>query len=139
MDEKTFVQAMKKQSIPPFSMLIENIIRQMQGRPPDENPAQIIEIEQARADIMEKQARAAKTEAERLLTIEKIATERLEQQVRLAGIKYDEEELKIRRAEVVAQISKSLNDNDEKPSSKERPGIYREKGMKSNNEEVLNG
>ena len=76
------------------------------------------------------------------LVQEKILTERVEQQVKMKGIEFDEEKLKIERARVVEEMQ-----NDVRKEGLERAKItasakqkgtapYKEKGMKSNNKEV---
>jgi len=78
-------------------------------------------------------AAAKAQEANAQLSMEKIASERIDQQVKLNGIRLDEESLKIKRAELVAGIQKDVADGL-KSTLKNRPG-YNERGMKSNNVE----
>ena len=105
------------------------------------------EVELKMAEARRTIAQAEETEAKKALTAEQIMTERVKQQVALAGTKYDKELLKIKRAEVVAKIEAdikqtkrealSLDIKEMQPRNEENKGIYHEKGAASNNQEVL--
>ncbi len=143
-DDKKFEKDVKSGAVPNFEQLMMNILQLMKGGTgqPEQDP----EYMKAMAEVQKTQAETEKIKADAALSIEKIASERIEQQVKIAGVKYDEEELKIRRAELIATIQRELKGggedgkpkpkgSDETPAAKQRGG-YREQGMKSNNKEA---
>lgn len=97
------------------------------------------EAQRLLADAQRLSSDSERLEAEKALFMEKVLSERVEQQVKLAGIQYDDEFLKIQRAKIVADIKKDILDRDagdEKPSSSPRNARkYRELGARSNNME----
>jgi hypothetical protein len=138
LDDKKFEQELKKGTLPNFEQILMNIadaVNAGEGQQ-QENP----EAEKANAELAKLTAEAQKITAETQLVIEKIVTERVDQEVRMAGIRYDEEELKIRRAELIREIATAQNSEDGRGSdktqaSKQKAG-YQERGMKSNNREA---
>lgn len=137
MDDKAFEREAKNGNVMPFMDVVIAMLQQGQGQQPK---APDPEQEKAFAEARKAIAEAEKTEAEKALTIEKITTERVEQQVRLMGIKYDEEMLKIERAKVVADVEKANKAMEmgekQPPNYKQRQG-YQERGLKSNNKEQV--
>ena len=75
-------------------------------------------------------AEAARFEAEAQLAAQKAITEQVKQQATIAGVEYDNEQLKIDRAKVVAELKK-----DERENRAFGNRIKQERGMKSNNKE----
>lgn len=147
LDDKKFEAAMKKGELPNFENILMNIVeqvKQIEGQMPDQaDPV----AEERNANLAKLTAEAMKIAAETELVKEKIVTERVDQEVRMAGIRYDEEELKIRRAELIKEITAGMNGDqpgngatgkskprpsDKTPAAKERSG-YTESGLKSNN------
>jgi hypothetical protein len=127
LDDKTFQKEAKSGELPRIDTILENIGQAMQGQPaPDP------EEELRNAELAVKTAQALKLSAEKELVVEKIATERINQMVSIAGVKYDAEELKIRRAEMVAKVQQELDAKEEQAKVSAK-GVYREKGLKSNN------
>lgn len=79
-----------------------------------------------------KQAEVEKTLAERDLTVEKVVTERVNQQVALAGIQFDATKLDLERKEVFANIG--AKQTEIASAQENRPG-YNESGLQSNNKQ----
>jgi hypothetical protein len=127
LDDKTFQKEAKSGELPRIDTILENIGQAMQGQPAPDPEAEL-----RNADLAVKTAQALKLSAEKELIVEKIATERINQMVSIAGVKYDAEELKIRRAEMVAKVQQELDAKEEQAKVSTK-GVYREKGLKSNN------
>lgn len=155
--------------IPGFMQMVQMMAGQQQPPSPEMIQSQIeqqklqIESAKAQADIRVKDAQARKTEAEIMLEQEKIATERIEQQIKAKGVQFDEEKLKMTRAEIVAKL-KSMERADKRADAefvsnlKDRQqgrkidvaktvidaqsktntgnGDYRERGLTSNNKDI---
>lgn len=142
MDQKEFKREMERGNIPSFPALLPT-------EEPTPSPAEEMEMEEKIANI-------EKIMAQRALIEEQARTERVEQLVRQAGIGFDEEMLKIKRAELVANLEKQREEekrarteivekikNMRKSATKgggfvskgETRGTtpYREKGLKSDN------
>lgn len=124
LDDKEFKKALEQGKLPDFMAILKKALLQQQGQ------------EQPSPEEMEGQAKVEKLLAERDLIREQIVTERVKQQQVQAGIVFDEEQLKIERAKVVADMKKNVNDFEadmaKTTMAKNKPG-YNEKGMKSNN------
>lgn len=133
-DEKKFEKDVKSGNVPNFQELLMNIAQLMKGGTgqPEQDP----EYMKAMAEVEKTQAETEKIRADAALSVEKIATERIDQQVKAAGMVYDQEQLKIERARLISDIQKELkSDNGGKPmasAQKNKPG-YNEQGMASNN------
>jgi len=97
MDEKEFYQKMKAEEIPPFEALLPQ-----EGEGID--PLQDAELGAKQSDIQKTMAEIAKIQADIALIQEKINTEIVGQQVSLSGVEFDKEQLKIKRAELVAEM-----------------------------------
>ncbi len=119
LDEKQFAKEMKSGDIPRIDVILANFAKTMRGEPSSEDP-----------EVTLNGAKVEKLRAETMLLVEKITSERIDQVVKFAGMKYDEQELKNRRAQVVAQVMKELSAGE--PGNR----VYHERGMKSNNKEV---
>jgi len=141
LDPKIMQQLKMKGQLPNF----QQILMQMQGKPDPKTIEAQAEAKVKEAEVNEKNAKASKTtveaqkvqaeieeiQAKKALTLEQIATERLEQQVKIAGVGFDEEKLKIERAQLVNDIKKRHDEAITK-ISENKPG-YNERGLKSNN------
>ena len=138
-DEKEVGRAVKSGEVP----LFPDVIQSMMGEQPEPQADPSIE-----ADAQLKNAQAQKTIAEMELVREKILTERVLQLVKTKGVDFDEEKLKILRAQVVAEMEAKGRELDNKTiettakasaiSSSEKSkvqGPHREKGLQSNNQE----
>lgn len=125
MKDNDFKRAIRDGQIPKF----QEVIQAVGGgeEPPDQKEMADVAVKQA--EVAEKMAVVRKTDAEAALLGEKANTERVRQQVQLAGVGYDDEELKIRRFEAITK----LKTEKEKTAAEER--AYQERGMKSNNAE----
>jgi hypothetical protein len=121
-----------------------NIVQQVQtaqGQAPEQQDP---EAEIASAELEKIRAEAEKIRADIELVKEKIVSERVDQEVKAAGVQYDQEELKIRRAELMKEFMTSQKEedgdgakgkgSDKTPAAKQKSG-YSEKGLKSNNKE----
>jgi hypothetical protein len=128
MDDKKFAQGLKAGEIPDFTSLLTSLA----GGGTAPSPAPSI-TEEAEAKL--KEAETKKVEMETKLVEEQIMTEQVEQEVAMWGIHYDSEELKNRRAEVVAKIEQATGKEAGVPSGKKRgTRPFRERGMKSDNQ-----
>ena len=134
-------KAVEEGKLPTFPQMIQEMMEGQDQQPQLPSPEEI-EIHKADAEIRETNSKIAKEQADIALVQEKILTERVEQQVKMKGIEFDEEKLKIERARVVEEMQ-----NDVRKEGLERAKItasakqkgtapYKEKGMKSNNKEV---
>lgn len=147
MESKDFQKAVEQGKIKP-------IIPPQQTEPTPEQIAQQLELAEKQAEIQEKQAeiqetvaKVRKLHAEQQLILEKAATERMQQQVAAAGVAFDSEKIKLERAEVAAAIKAKAKDQDldllgkavdlVKSSDKRGTAPFKERGLKSNNQEVL--
>ncbi len=118
-------QMMKDGTVPDFQKLA-GIVGEMMGQQPQgEQPKP-----EEQAEVQLKLAQAKKTEAEGMLIIERIATERLNQEKTIAGVKFDKEKLRIEKAKIIAQTETEIHNMMIKASGQ---GVWNEKGMKSDN------
>jgi len=149
-EKKDIARAVEKGELPPLDTVLQQTYSGQPAPQPPPDPEAMVaqaEVELKMAEARRTIAQAEETEAKKALTAEQIMTERVKQQVALAGTKYDEELLKIKRAEVVAKIEAdikqtkrealSLDIKEMQPRNEENKGIYQEKGAASNNQEVL--
>lgn len=152
-EDKDLEKDLATGNIPPFMDFMQQLMAQMQGKEeqPGADPTAQVELEKAAAEAQKLRAETEKVFAERDLAAEKVLTERVGQQQKLAGIKYDDEILKMERAKVVAAIESEARGHKLETTkmgmdfaakaaatvakgATNRPG-YNEKGMKSNNVE----
>jgi hypothetical protein len=138
MEVKDFERAFEKGEFPSFLAILESMLRQGEAQPPD--PLQELEYQEKEAGIQEKQAKimeadaaVRKTEAEIALIDEKIRSERVEQLVKMEGINFDDQKLKIERARLVNDLAGKIRPDAAKQS--EATMGFTEKGIKSNNED----
>lgn len=153
MDEKKIESAVKEGKIPPFMEVLKAIMQQQPPEKPDPELIKIqIEAKKAEAEIAEIMAKAKETSYKAELAKEKIITERVEQQVKLKGVKFDEAKLKMLRAETVDRIKTSEQERKlgvadavvktgkdvvaSKSTNQNKQGPYAERGLKSNNQDV---
>jgi len=138
---KDLKRELEKGTFPPFTAFLQKLMAEMQGKPEDKS-AEVMELKKLEAEV-------AKTMAERDLTIEKTVTERVDQNVKMAGVSFDEEQLAMNRAKIVSDmenaavadrhegvktgldfVSKAIAKTTSAQTNK--PGMN-EKGLKSNN------
>lgn len=131
-------KAMQKGQIPNFqdvlSDLVSGIQQQEQGGS-IEQQSTILDLESKKADIQNKMAQAQKLEAEKMLTLEKIATEKVEQWVKQHGVALDQEQIKIEKSKIMAELQRNIAMSRKEKivsAQRNRPG-FNEKGMESNN------
>ena len=124
MKDNDFKRAIRDGQVPKFDEVIKAV--QNGEEPPDPKEETDIILKQAEAKA--KMAEAGRLEAEAALAAQKAITEQVKQQVQMAGVEYDNEQLKIDRAKVVADIKKGERENREFGNR-----IKQERGMKSNN------
>jgi len=98
MDKKEFYQKMKAEEIPPFEALLPQ-----QGEQGGD-PIQDAELGGKQSEIRKTLAEIRNIQADIALIEEKINTEIVGQQVSLSGVEFDKEQLKIKRAELVAEM-----------------------------------
>lgn len=139
-DPKEFERQLKAGKVPNLGVLMRQML--LQG-PEPKDELKDLEAKRQKVEITEKEIAA-------LHTAEKIFTERVLQQVRIAGIHYDEQQLEMERAKLAAEIRQRFGLNmpdinlsdvvDGEPGeavehgkpSTSRPG-YNERGAQSNN------
>lgn len=124
MKDTDFKRAIRDGQVPKF----EEVMKAVQTGQPPPDPKEETEILLKQAEARAKMAEAGRMEAESQLAIEKAMTEKVKQQVSLAGIEYDAEQLKIDRAKVVADLQKEERENRSFGNR-----IKQERGMQSNN------
>ena len=133
MEEKEFEQAMKSGDMPMFGQLME----QMQGE--QENPEQQIELATKQAEIEKLGVEIAKADADRILILEKAMSEKVDQAVKIAGIDFDEEQLNLKKAELIQAFTSQDYKNGIEAlklmtqNAQQRGKGYQERGMRSNN------
>jgi hypothetical protein len=134
-EPKDIEKAMKEGQLPPFMDFLKQLLS---GQQPDQGAAaaQQVELRKLQADV-------EKAVAERDLLIEKALTEKVDQQVKLAGVAFDDQTLQMQRAKMVADIEAEAANRhagavktglDFVSKQTNRPG-FNEKGKKSDNVE----
>ena len=125
-DPRQFEQAMKSGQLPNFEQLLS-------GQSPEEEGAEGQNPVADQARMIEAKASAAVKIAQAQLIEEKINTEKIVQEVKSTGMKFDQEKLEIERARLVNEIE---NKKQELASmaNKNKQGPYSESGGTSNNE-----
>ena len=126
MKENDFKRAIRDGQIPKF----EEVMQAVQSGEPPPDPKEESDIMLKQAEARARMAEAARFEAEAQLAAQKAITEQVKQQATIAGVEYDNEQLKIDRAKVVAELKK-----DERENRAFGNRIKQERGMKSNNKE----
>jgi hypothetical protein len=96
MDEKEFKMALHYEDIPPFQLLLQG---QEQG-----DPMQELEMGEKQMNIQKTQAEIQKINLEAALLQAKIQSETVTQQVSMAGIEFDNQNIKIKKAELMSQM-----------------------------------
>ena len=127
-DPKEIEKAIKAGKIPPFPVVLQALLQQGQEQEPQQDPVQA-------AEVQVKMATAQKTMIELELIREKIITERVLQLVKTTGIELDKEKLKIERAKIINDIKSNLQGTEEY-AKKKGQGLFRERGMVSDNEQI---
>jgi hypothetical protein len=100
METKEFERAVEDGEIPPLAALLPGP-EDLEGMGEPQVPPEM------QAEMQKVAAEVAKLDAETRLVEEKIASERVLQQVKLAGIGFDDSKLRIERAKVVSDITNS--------------------------------
>ncbi|MFA5379162.1 MAG: hypothetical protein WC455_25630 [Dehalococcoidia bacterium] len=146
LEMKNIQKAVASGELPP----IQQVLAEIAGTAPPEDTTgrdgevalNNAKVETEMATARKVVAEAEKIEAEKALRAEQVVTERVRQLVAIKGTEYDEEMIKLKRAEVVANIERDISSTEREvetaaaPESR-REGIYEEQGAKSNNEDVL--
>ena len=102
-------KALKAGQLPQFAQIMQQMQAQAQGQPPQQpqvDPATQAEAQLKQAQEQKTMAEIQKIDAERALVIEKINTEKVDQQVKIAGVEFDKEQMEVNRAKTVAEIEK---------------------------------
>jgi hypothetical protein len=134
LDDKKFEKAVQFKAIPTFPEFAQQMKPEGQNQGPD--PTTVMDLEEKKANIAKTYQEAALVKANEALVVEKMLTEQIDREVKMAGMQYDKEELAIRRAEIVARMKAEKDKLDkDTPSSLDRSGAYQEQGLKSNNVE----
>jgi len=141
-DPKKLMKAIESGEFPSFQEFAQKVAAETQGQP-EQDPAQDAEFQERQAKVKKAMAEAEKALAERDLIIEKTVTERVEQQVKMAGVGFDEEKMEMERAKIVQAIENDAHSRhsegvkmglDLVSAQNNKPG-YNERGLKSNNQE----
>jgi hypothetical protein len=123
MDPKDLAKGLKDGSIPPFQAIMNHLLQAAQqaaGQPPPA-PALTpldqakIALDQAETQVKEATARKIIAETEKVvadqgLIMEKINTEKIDQEVKVKGIEFDEGKLTMDKATTVANITKAAKE-----------------------------
>jgi hypothetical protein len=96
MEERDFERAIEAGEIPPLAALLPGP-EDIDAAEPEMPPDMAAELDKAAAEVQ-------KLQAETRLVEEKIVTEKVDQQVKLAGVQFDEDKLKIERARTISDI-----------------------------------
>ncbi|MBW2623941.1 MAG: hypothetical protein JRD68_13620 [Deltaproteobacteria bacterium] len=134
MDEKDIEKAFEQGSLPTFPEVINTLLSGGDGSghpPPGQESSDSSPVDNAEVEV--KQAQVQKTVMESNLIQEKIVTERVNQQVMIKGVVFDEEKLKIERAKVAADIKTKLSENKAPEAKDKGQGPFRDKSLKSDN------
>jgi hypothetical protein len=114
MDDKEFEKALKSGQLPSINQLL---LPAPEGTDPNQD-----------AEVGVKHAQIEKLRAETQLIMEKIRTEQVEQNVKMAGVELDNEMMKIKRAETVNNIRSRKADEELKQKSLEtNAGLQQQK------------
>jgi hypothetical protein len=141
-DPKKFDSALEQGKLPSFMQAHQQLMAQMQGQPmqPQVDPAMQAEAGLKQAQAQKVMAETKKVDAEIALTMEQINSEKVDQQVKLAGVQFDKEKMTIERARTVADVEDAhRKDTIERgklivSAQKNRPG-FNEQGLESDNQE----
>jgi hypothetical protein len=124
---KDIQKGIESGEMPSFIDLLKQVMSQGQQRV---DQAQEAEMTAKQVEFQKISAEIEKLIAEKELTVERSISEKVDQQVKLAGIGFDKEKMSIERAALVskidAEVVASMQGN--------KPG-YNERGIKSNNME----
>lgn len=170
MDEKEVERGLKEGRLPQFMQ----IVQQMAGQEPPPDPEMVkaqleqqklqlegqkvqlegqkiqIDTEKTRADIQKLIAEAQRTAAEVELIKQKIESEATERQIKVAGVEFDRENIKIEKAKAVAAIQAQseqirtakiktgadIAEKQENIRMRNDKGGYDDRKIRSNNETV---
>jgi hypothetical protein len=108
-DPKDLQKALEKGEIPPFMAFMQSLMAKMQGQQPGPDAAATAQM----GEMKKIEAEVAKVAAEIKLIEEKAVTERVNQTVSMAGVDFDAESMKIKRAEVVHQMEEDAKGHHE--------------------------
>lgn len=136
MDDKEFEKAVEKGEIPSFAAVLQAAQSAREGAPPPADPGAQIAQAELQIKNMEAQAKARKMEMERLLTAEKIVSERVKQWQIAFGVQFDQQKLDIMRAQVYKELEQQEFDQVKdvvQTAQGLSEGPYNERGLKSNN------
>lgn len=97
MDEKEFKMALHYEDLPPFQMLLQQGAEQ-------QDPMQQVEMQEKQVSMEKTSTEAEKIAWEIELLKEKINTEKVDQQVKMSGMAFDDQNLKIKKAELMSQM-----------------------------------
>lgn len=105
MDEKDFDKALENGELPGIDQVLTPQAQIEGEQEPETSPVDNAEVEL-------KQAQARKVEADIELVMEKIESEKVNQQVALAGVDFDRDKLIIERAKTAADIKRTKKEDD---------------------------
>lgn len=142
-DPKKLQKEVESGNFPSFAQYAQQVMAEMQGQEATD-PAKDADFQKIQTEIKKGMAEAEKIIAERELLVEKTMTEKVTQQVKMAGVEFDKEKLSMERAKLVTDIEKEAAGQHERgiklgmdavaSAQNNQPG-YNERGLKSNNKE----
>jgi len=145
MDDKEFEKAIKEGQIPPFGQVLSQTEGGGVPATPPPSPTEQAEAQKTMAEVEKIAAETDKVDAEAALIAAKIRTEQVDQEVKMAGVGFDQEKIKLERAKTVNDIQSAREGRKidrakiaadlTKSADKKGTAPYKEKGLKSNNEE----
>lgn len=100
-DTKNLQKAIDSGEIPSFPQFMQQMMAEMQGQPPPEDAGKA-------GEQMKLQAEIKKMEAEAALSISKAQTEAVNQQVKIAGVQFDEDKMRLERAKAVSSMESEI-------------------------------
>jgi hypothetical protein len=101
-EPKDIEKALADGQLPPFMDFIKQLLAGLENQGAD--PAQQAQFEAKNQELKKLAAEVEKVVAERDLLVEKAMTEKVDQQVKLAGVQFDDQTMQLQRAKAVAEI-----------------------------------
>lgn len=141
-DPKDVKKMIESGEMATFPQLMEMMIKE--NMPEAEQMAGQQGQQQADPAAEEAAAKARKLDAEAALTAAKVQTEAVKQEVMLAGVKFDEDKMKLERAEAVHKMEENIKQDGREDARVATEAVktinassgYNERGMKSNNVDI---
>lgn len=140
-------RAVEKGELPGFLEVLTALMGSKGNAPPELPISEQMEAAAKKAEAVLKTEQANEVKAKTKLTMEKQRTEQVEQLVKMEGINFDKEKIKMMRAELISKITGQGEELDRKSfeaegkvateiakAKQKKTGPYSERGLSSNNE-----